>query len=451
MEALELAIKRKQNGFDSGMRLQAALDSASQPDIRANGSLSLYTSADIGSQENPLGIFAAGGLTAVTGTQGSIYLESLSTLLLNRVSGNLVNIHTTAPILGNGAGDIITADHLILRSFDGDIGQSSNLLRVYVNALDALADNIYLYNSKTLTINQIIAMQPGGLIKLTVRGDIIAGEAQTGPQHIWTDNLIARVYGQVAARSNPLQVLIPDGGRFTLYLTGGHWYAIIGKRPHVVWFGGIVDIIDYQLPEPDLSRTIEEGGIGIPPGMDLGTYLRMLREWLDQIMLILGTLERTILSFYPGLPQRYFDKVESLYYLIHHTFDPDICNLLDFNTGTRLQTAACAEGTRLRATFATPFSQIPTRFRSFCVQVALRDEMGGEIRLSGESTLTFRIPSAAGRAVIIRQMNEDASFAESTVMADENGDITILVASLGTFQLLFDTSPIQAAYAGEGA
>ena len=442
--ALEAAITMKQSGMAANALLQLleTLALADPPAIRAGGNLHLAAGANIGSLLNPIGILANGSLTGLAG--GEFILDTPGGVSIAGITANLVSLHADGLITGKGAGYDIIANGLVIRTFGGDIGEKNDYLRVIVNTLDALGDNVYIYNYGNLTINQIIAMQLLGETRLTVFGNILAGTVAIGPQHIYTDNLFIRAYGRVGLKNNPLNVILMPGGKFTLYLTGGHWYAITGARPHVVWFGGIIDIIDYQLPEPDLLLMIDEGGIGRPDGMSMEEYLMMLHGWLETILSILGNLEKTILSIYPGMPQRYFDKVENLYFMINMILNPDDRYLLDLNTGTRLIMKGAAQKLKMKVTLTKLLEPAPEGMEAYAIDVNLTDEQGKEVPLSEEATLVVRISGAANQLVTVRHLRTDGSWEQTAVTADTYGDIYITMAELGHFEFMYSNQLIEA-------
>lgn len=200
--------------------------------ISSNGDLQLHLQSSSGSanvsEDNGSLSISVGGKVTITGAQNTmlqdVYLESHRELNLDPiVAGRVIDLYSLNGIYAANQSNqvLLNADSVMLWSLlSGDLGTASQALSLNANLLNAYGNNVYLKNSKDLTVDTLFAMKN---LELTVQGNLydLHGDHMvlTG---IEGKDVNLQVSGNIGAEGN--NVTITSNGRLdvtaqNLYMT----------------------------------------------------------------------------------------------------------------------------------------------------------------------------------------------------------------------------------------
>lgn len=205
---------------------------ADNVNISSNGDLQLHLQSSSGSanvsEDNGTLSISVGGKVTITGAQNTmlqdVYLESHRELNLDPiVASRVIDLYSLDGIYAAKQSDqvLLNADSVMLWSLlSGDLGTASQALILNANLLNAYGNNVYLKNSKDLTVDTLFAMKN---LELTVQGNLydLHGDHMilTG---IEGKDINLQVSGNIGAEDNT--VTITSNGRLditaeNLYMT----------------------------------------------------------------------------------------------------------------------------------------------------------------------------------------------------------------------------------------
>ncbi len=189
----------------------AAIDAARKedPTINVGGDLNLNAGGNIGTKDDSLSMAVGGNITVDAGADldgdgiadgdgENINISGKGDLNFNDVSvdGHVDIATVDGNINGNGT---IASGSLDVSALDGDVGAEDDPLHVSTDHLDALGDNVYIYNDKDTQIGQIGADDK---VKLDSDGNV-TGDPETKPNIIAGDTTI-NANGDIGSKDQPL-------------------------------------------------------------------------------------------------------------------------------------------------------------------------------------------------------------------------------------------------------
>ncbi len=172
-DALRTGANTAQAHADALRQLAEAADRT----VRTGGDLSITAGGSVGEAGHALSVHADGTLSIAAG--GSVYLSggSVTQVAGIHAGGDVVMTMLGSIIAAAGAaGPVITGSGLSINSLWDDIGEAGNPLHVSVSSLSAVGANLYLYNDKPLTVDEVFVQGSAGI---EVDGDVNAGSGDT--------------------------------------------------------------------------------------------------------------------------------------------------------------------------------------------------------------------------------------------------------------------------------
>ena len=128
-------------------------------------------------------------------------IESTGDVNLGPIEGEHVSIDALGDIQAAGdedGRDIVTGE-LNISTTGGDVGSEDRPIRVSVDELTAMGEEVYIENDKDLTIDSVI----GDKVDLEVGGDVLPGDNDEKP-NIVADDLTIDADGDIGSKDDPL-------------------------------------------------------------------------------------------------------------------------------------------------------------------------------------------------------------------------------------------------------
>ena len=183
---------------------QDALEAAQGGDtITTGGDLTIDAGGAIGAEDNALGMDVTGSVDLTVGDPATdgVDIESTGDVNLGPIEGEHVSIDALGDIQAAGdedGRDIVTGE-LNISTTGGDVGSEDRPIRVSVDELTAMGEEVYIENDKDLTIDSVI----GDKVDLEVGGDVLPGDNDEKP-NIVADDLTIDADGDIGSKDDPL-------------------------------------------------------------------------------------------------------------------------------------------------------------------------------------------------------------------------------------------------------
>ena len=173
--------------------------------ITTGGDLTIDAGGAIGDEDNALGMDVTGTIDVTVGdpTTDGVDIESTGNVNFNPIEGEHVSIDALGDIQAAGDGgerDIVTGD-LNISTTGGDVGSEERPIRVSVDELTAMGEEVHIENDKDLIVDSVI----GGDVNLDVDGDVIPGDNGDAP-NIIADDLDIKADGDIGKEDDPLHI-----------------------------------------------------------------------------------------------------------------------------------------------------------------------------------------------------------------------------------------------------
>ena len=171
--------------------------------ITTGGDLTIDAGGAIGEEDNALGMDVGGVIDITVGdpTEDGVDIESTGDVNFEPIEGEHVSIDALGDIQASGDDgerDIV-AGELNISTPGGDVGSEERPIRVSVDELTAMGEEVHIENDKDLIIDSVI----GGDVNLDVDGDVISGDNGDNP-NIVADDLTIDAEGDIGSQDDPL-------------------------------------------------------------------------------------------------------------------------------------------------------------------------------------------------------------------------------------------------------
>ena len=213
-------------------QLEAEQSKKKHVPIYAGSNLTITAKGDVGSQQDNMEMTAGGatgGVTSMESQSGSLYTAHSAHVNLGIFSGSNVDMVASGDIRSAASNSGIYTDieddpateedeslietKVQINALGSSIGTDEQSLKVDADRISGTSgDNVNIHALGDVTVDQLAA---GGSLKLTVDGDIAAGDAKDGAANITGGKIVLNA-DNVGTEDAPLNIdLIPGNGSFS--------------------------------------------------------------------------------------------------------------------------------------------------------------------------------------------------------------------------------------------